>query len=83
MRLELVGGCFAHEFHGVAPFDEADAFADQPFEFDRLDLGAILFALAAFLGVLIVVELALDAKFGAVEEIGERSAQVFKVGFDP
>ena len=64
MRFELVGGGLAHELHGVAPFDEADAYADQPLEFDRFDLGAILLALAALLGVLVVVELALDAKFG-------------------
>jgi hypothetical protein len=83
MRFELVGGGFAHELHGVAPFDQADAFADLPFELDRLDLGAILLALAALLGVLVVVEFALDAAFGAVEEVGERPAQVFKVGFEP
>ena len=31
MRLELIGGRLAHELHGVAPFDQADAFPDREF----------------------------------------------------
>ncbi len=83
MGFELVGGGVTHELHGVAPFDQPDAFADQPFEFDRLDLGAILLALTALLRVFVIVEFAADAAFGAVEQIAERPAQVFKVGFEP
>ena len=60
MRLELVGCGFAHELHGVAAF-----------ELDRLDLGAILLALVALLGIFIVVEFALDPELRAVKEVSE------------
>ena len=83
MRLELVCGSFAHELHGVAAFDQANAFADQPFELDRFDLGAILLALAALLGIFVVVELALDPELRTVEEVAERPSQVFEIGLDP
>ena len=76
-------------YHSVTPYliaKDARAlidFAKQAFEFDRHDLGAILLALAAPLGVFVIVELALDPAFGTVEEVGEGPAQVFQVGFEP
>jgi hypothetical protein len=83
MHFELVSGSIAHKFHSVAAFDQAGAFAKQAFEFDRHDLGAILLALAALLGIFVVVEFALDPALGAVEEVGERPAQVLQIGFEP
>ena len=82
MALELVGGLVAEEFHGVAALDERDAFGRQPFQLDRPDLGAVLFLLAAPLGLLIVVELALDAVRGAVEEIDRGPEQILEIGLE-
>ena len=56
-------------YGGVAALDEREALGHQPFQLDRADFGSILFLLAALLCVLIVVELALHAVRGAVEEI--------------
>ena len=69
MALELVGRQVAEEFHRVSALDERGAFGDQPFQLDRADFRSILFLLAALLPVLIVVEFALHAIGGAVEEI--------------
>ena len=82
MALELVGGEVAEELHAVAAFDEREALGHQPFQFDRPNLRAVLFLLAALLGVLVVVELALHAVGGAVEEIDGRPQQVLEVGFE-
>ena len=43
---------------------------------------AVLFLLAAALGLLVVVELALDPVGGAVEEVDRRPEQVVEVGFE-
>ena len=67
-----LGGVVADEFEGVAAFDQADALIDQALELDRLDLGAVLLRLAAALGLLVPVELALDAVELAVEQVDER-----------
>jgi hypothetical protein len=48
----------------------------------RSDFGAILFVLAALLGILVVVELALHAVGGAVEQIDRRPQEVGEVGFE-
>jgi hypothetical protein len=66
-RLEQLGRMVAYELEGVAPLDEGQALGDQAFELDRLDLGAVLFALGAALGVLVVVEVALDPVDRAME----------------
>ena len=82
MALELVGGEVAEELHAVAAFDQRDALGHEAFQFDRADLGAVLLLLAALLRVLVVVELALDAVGGAVEEIDGRPQQVLEVGLE-
>jgi hypothetical protein len=66
----------AEEFHGVAPFDQGHALGGEALQLDRADLGAILLALTTLLRLLIVVELALDALIGAVEEIDGRPQQI-------
>ena len=60
VALELVGGLVAEEFHAVSALDQRLAFGGEAFEFDRADLGAVLFLLAALLRLLVVIELALD-----------------------
>jgi hypothetical protein len=79
---EVLGRLVAEEFHGVAPFDQGHALSREAFEFDGADLGAILFALATPLRLLIVVEFALDPCVGAVEEIDGRPQQVFEVALE-
>ena len=46
MEFELFSGEFPKQLHGVAAFDQGDAFGGQSFEFDRSHLGAILLTLA-------------------------------------
>ena len=82
VALELVGGLVAEELHAVAAFDQRLPLGGEAFEFDRADLGAVLFLLAALLRLLVVVEFALDPADGAVEEIDGRPEQVFEVGFE-
>jgi hypothetical protein len=69
----------AEKLEGVTPFDQADALADQPFELDRLDLGAILLVLALALCLLVAFKLALDAVDLAVEQVDKRSEQVGEI----
>ena len=66
----------------VAALDQRHALGGEALQFDRADLGAILFALAAPLRLLVVVELALDPLVGAVEEIDGRPQEVVEVGFE-
>ena len=80
---EEFGGMVAEEFEGVAAFEQADALIEQPFEFDRLDLGAVLFGLAAPLRLLVAVEIALDAVDLAVEEVDDRPEQIGEIFFEP
>ncbi len=80
MVLELVGGLVAEEFHAVAAFDERDALGHQTLQFHRADFRAVLFLLAALLGILVVVEGALHAVGGTVEEVDRGPEQVFEVG---
>ena len=82
MALELVGGEVAEELHAVAAFDQREAFGHKAFQFDGADLRAVLLLLAALLRVLVVVELALDAVGGAVEQVDRRPQQVLEVGFE-
>ena len=74
-----LGGVVADEFEGVAALDQADALIDQAFELDRLDLGAVLFGLAAALRLLVAVELALDAVELAVEQVDERPQEIIEI----
>jgi hypothetical protein len=53
----------------LAALDEAEAIGQEAFELDGADFRAVLFLLAALLGVLIVVERTLHTVGGAVEEI--------------
>jgi len=80
--MEFSGATGAEEFHGVAALDEREAFGQQPFQLDRANLRAVLFRLAAFLGVLIVVELALDTVRGTVEEIDRGPEEILKIGLE-
>jgi hypothetical protein len=82
VALELIGGEVAEELHASEAFDECEALGHQAFQFDRTDLRAVLFRLAALLRVLIVVELALHAVTSAVEEVDGRPQQVLEVGFE-
>ena len=82
VTLEVVGGLVAKELHAVAALDERETFSDEPLQFDGADFRAVLFLLAALLCVFIVVELALYAVDGAVEEIDGRPEQVVEIGFE-
>ena len=82
VALELVGGLVAEELHAVAAFDQRLPLGREAFEFDRADLGAVLFLLAALLRLFVVVEFAFDPLDGAVEEIDRRPEQVLEVGFE-
>ena len=82
MALEVFGGLVAHGLHRIPALDQRPPLGQQPLQFDRPDLGAVLFALAALLGVLIVVELALDPIGGAVEQVDRGPEQVFEVGIE-
>ena len=82
MALELVGSEVAEQLHAVVAFDEREPLGHEALQFDRPNLRAVLFLLAALLRVLIVVELALHAVGCAVEEIDGRPQQALKVGFE-
>src|SRR6266404_7087040 len=82
MALVEIGGVIAEELDGVAALDEGEALCQQAFELDRADFGAVLLLLAALLGALVVVEFALDAAGGAMEEVDGRPQQVVEVGFE-
>jgi hypothetical protein len=82
VAFELVGGLIAEELHAVATFEEGHALGQETFQFDRADLRAVLFCLAAFLGVLILIQLAMNLVGGAVEEVDRRPEQVFEVGLE-
>ena len=59
-----------------------DALGGQGLELDRADLGAVLLALRSLLRLLVAVELAVDARGHAVEEVGRRPEQVLEVGLE-
>ena len=82
MTLELVGGHVAEELDAVAAFDQRETFSYEPLQLDRTNFRAVLFLLAALLGALVVVKLALHAVDGAVEEIDHRPQEIFEVGLD-
>ena len=82
MAFELFGGLIAHQLEGVAAFEESPAFGDVALQFDGLHLTAVLFALAAPLRLLVVVEFALDPVGGAVEEIDGRPQEIVEVGLE-
>jgi hypothetical protein len=78
--LESLGREVAEEFHAGAPFDQGLPLGREAFEFDRLDLAAVLFPLKPALRLLVVVEIALHPAGGAVEEIDGPPEQLFEVG---
>jgi hypothetical protein len=82
VTLELVGREVAKEFHAISAFAERETFGHEAFQFDRADLRAVLFLLAALLRVLVAVEIALHAVGSAVEEIDGRPQQVLEVGLE-
>ncbi len=69
VNFEALGGLVAEQLHAVAALDQRDAFGGDPFQFDRSHFGAVLLALALALRLFVVVELALDAVDGAVEQV--------------
>ena len=82
VALEAVGGVVTEAFKTVAAFDQSLALGQEALELDRADFRAVLFDLAALLGVLVAVEFALQAVGGAVEQVDGRPQQVFEVGFE-
>jgi len=54
--LEELGGLIAHHLEGVAPLDQRDALGEQPLQFDRADLRAVLRALRSLLRLLVAVD---------------------------
>ena len=82
VRFEAFGGLVAKELHAVAALGQCETLGRQSLELDRSHLGAVLFALAAVLCLLVVVELAFDATCGAVEEVDGRPEQVLEVRFE-
>ena len=80
--LEGVRREVAEEFHAVAPFDQGLSLRREAFEFDALDLAAILFPLKAALPLLVVVEFAFDPVGGAMEEIDRRPEEIVEIGFE-
>jgi len=62
-----LGGVVAKELKRVAALDKGFTLGEQAFEFDRTHFGAVLFTLAAALGLLVVVEGAFHALHGAME----------------
>jgi hypothetical protein len=79
----VVGGLVAHQFEGVAAFDERLSLGNQAFQFDRLDLGAVLFGLEAALRLLVDIEFAFDSVASAVEEVDGRPEEIGEIGFEP
>jgi hypothetical protein len=79
--LEEVGGVVAEGFEAVAPFEQVLALVEQPFEFDRLEFGAVLLGLTAPLRLLVVVESALDAVDLAMEEVDDRPEEIGQIFF--
>jgi hypothetical protein len=69
----------AHELEGVAALDDTETLGDEPLDLDGLHLGAVLLGLAAALGLLVGVELALDAVRLAVKQVGERPQQIGEI----
>jgi len=82
LDLEQFGRMVAYELECIAPLDQAQALGDQPLELDRLDLGTVLFGLAAALRLLVDVELALDAVDLAMEEVDERPQEIGEIVFE-
>ncbi len=75
------GGVVAEGFKAVPPVDQHLSLAEEAFELDRLDLRAVLLALAALLGFLVVVEEALNPVGCAVEYVGDAPEEIGHVGF--
>jgi hypothetical protein len=80
MPLELIDGLVAKELHAFAALNEGLSFGREALELDGADLGAVLLFLAAPLRLLIVVELALDALRGAMEQIDGRPEESWRSG---
>jgi len=81
MVLVKIRGVIAEELHGFTAFDQREALCDQAFEFHGADFRAVLLLLAALLRALVVVEFALDAAGGAMEQVDGRPQQVVEIRF--
>ena len=79
MPLELIDGLVAKELHAIAALNQRLSLGRQALKLDGADLGAVLLFLAAPLRLLIVVELALDALRGAMEQIDGRPEEVLEI----
>ena len=82
MEFESVGREIAQGLVRVATFDQRQPLGQEPFQLDRLHFGPVLLTLAALLRLFVVVELALDAADGAVEDVDDAPEQVFQVGLE-
>jgi hypothetical protein len=80
--LELVGGLVAEELHAAAALDDGQALGDEAFQFDRADFRAVRFLLAALLGDLVVVKLAVRPIGSAVKDVDGRPEEIPQVGFE-
>ena len=67
----------------VPALDQGQPLGEQEFQFDRGDLGAVLFALRSPLRLFVVVELAFNPLGGAVEQIDRRPEQIVEIGLEP
>ena len=76
------GRVIAEELEAVAALDQRASLPDQPLQLDGFHLGAILFALEAALGLLVVVEIALDAVKTTVEQVDHRPEHIGQVGLE-
>src|SRR5215469_13522598 len=79
MPLELLGGVVAKELYRVAALDQGEALGHEAFQLHRAYFRAVLLFLAAFLGDLVVVELAERSVDGAMEKVDRRPEHVFEV----
>ena len=70
---EEVGSGFAEEFHALTPVDQALADVDQGFKLDGFHLGAVLFALKAFLRLL---------EMERSETIADPRSYLFRIGLN-
>jgi len=82
VTFELVGRDVAEKLHAVAAFDQGEALGQEAFQLDGADFRAVLLLLAALLGVLVDVKVALCAIGGPVEEIDRGPQQALELGLE-
>ena len=83
MSLEAFDGLVAEELQAIVTLNQRDAFRRDALEFDGSNFGAVLLMLALPLRLFVVVELALDAVDGTMEQVDGRPEQIVKVRLEP